>query len=436
MSDWKRNLLFIWISQMLSLIGFGFALPFLPFYLQEMGMRDPAQLRLWSGLFVAVAGVPQALFLPIWGLLADRYGRKPMTLRANLGGAVVLLGMGLVRTPGQLMVLRMIQGILTGTVTANLTLAVSTSPPRRAGLVIGLMNAAVFTGNALGPLAGGILADRVGFRPSFFVASAFLLGAFLISLLLVKERFTPAPRPAAAYAGSLGERLGSLRERLLQFVRGGGLAALTGLIFLNAFGRYMPSPIYPLRVQEIALPGLGVATQAGILSASGGVATVLAGLLIGLLAGKRSVYLPGLLCAAAGALFMAPQGLVPAYGVLVLLVLGSAFAAGGVDASLNILVAQQVRPERRGMAFGITGSASTAGWAFGALGAGALSAGAGFPATFLVNGALFLLVAAGLARLRGGRARRSAGAGQAPLPQTPQQPLPVQHDGEAAQDQR
>ena len=398
MSGWKRNLFFIWVSQMLSLIGFGFALPFLPFYLQELGMHDPVRLRLWSGLFVTVAGVPQAVFLPIWGLLADRFGRKPMTLRANLGGAVVLLGMGLVRTPGQLMVLRAIQGVLTGTVTANLTLAVAAAPPRRAGLVIGLMNAAVFTGNALGPLAGGILADRVGFRPSFLVSSVFLLAAFLISLLLVKESFTPVPRAPVPPE--------PLAERLLRFLRGGGLAALAGLIFLNAFSRYMPSPIYPLRVQEIAHAGLGVATQAGILSAAVGVATVLVGLLIGLLAGKRDVRGPGLLCALMGALFMAPQGLVGEYGALLLLVLGSAFAAGGVDAALNILVAQQVRPERRGMAFGLTGSASTAGWAFGALGSGALSAAAGFPVTFLVNGGLFLLLAGGLARLRTERAPR------------------------------
>ena len=400
MSSWKRNLFFIWVSQMLSLIGFGFALPFLPFYLQELGMDDPTRLRLWSGLFVTAAGVPQALFLPIWGLLADRFGRKPMTLRANLGGAVVMLAMGLVRNPGQLLVLRLIQGVLTGTVTANLTLAVASSPPRRAGLVIGLMNAAVFTGNALGPLAGGILADRFGFRSSFLLASVVLLAAFLISLLLVKESFTPVPRSQAP--------AGPLPVRLRRFLGGGGLASLTGLIFLNAFGRYMPAPIYPLRVQEIALAGLGVATQAGILSAAVGVATVLAGLLVGLLAGKRGVHRAGLLCALAGALFMAPQGLVGGYTALLLLVLGSAFAAGGVDAALNILVAQEVRPERRGMAFGITGSASTAGWAFGGLGSGALSAAAGFPLTFLVNGALFLLLAGGLARLRVGRIPRPA----------------------------
>ncbi|MBN1836605.1 MAG: MFS transporter, partial [Spirochaetales bacterium] len=155
MIDWRRNLVFVWIAQVLSLVGFSFALPFAPFYLQELGVRGEETLRIWSGLFMAGAGIPLAIMTPIWGYLADHWGRKAMTLRATLGGTAVLLGMGLVRTPGALLLLRVLQGVFTGTVAANLTLVVSTTPEERIGFAIGVMNSAVFAGNAVGPLIGG-----------------------------------------------------------------------------------------------------------------------------------------------------------------------------------------------------------------------------------------------------------------------------------------
>jgi MFS family permease len=57
---------------------------FAPFYLQDLGVTDPSNLRLWSGLFASAAGLSMALVTPFWGYLADRVGKKPMTLRASL----------------------------------------------------------------------------------------------------------------------------------------------------------------------------------------------------------------------------------------------------------------------------------------------------------------------------------------------------------------
>jgi DHA1 family multidrug resistance protein-like MFS transporter len=390
MIDWKRNLLFLWIAQLLSLIGFGFAMPFIPFYLQELGITGAERLRLWSGLFAALAGITLAIATPIWGMLADRIGRKPMSLRANLGGAVVLLGMGLARTPGQLLVFRVAQGVLTGTITANLTLAVAGSPKNRTGFVIGVMNAAVFTGNALGPLLGGTIADRFGYRASFFAASLVLLAAFLLTMFVVREEFIPPPPQPP----------GPPARRLVRLLRTSGLPSIVGLIFLVGAGRYLPWPLYPLRVQEIALPGLGVATQAGMVSAVDGVAAVLAGVLIGVLADRGKLLLLGMLSAVLAGLCLAPQGIAPGFSRLLPLVFGSAFAGGGVDAVLTILIARRVKPERRGAAFGLAGSAKSAGWAFGALGGGYLAATLGFPAAFLIGGGLYLLLAV-LIGLRG-----------------------------------
>jgi DHA1 family multidrug resistance protein-like MFS transporter len=382
--DWKRNLAFLWIAQVFSLIGFSFALPFVPFYLQELGITGREQLRLWSGLFAAGAGIPLAIAAPIWGSLADRLGRKPMSLRASLGGALVLAAMGLARTPGMLLAFRLLQGVFTGTITANLTLAVANTPEQRLGFGIGIMNSAVFAGNTFGPLIGGYFADLFGFRASFFISSLSLVLSFLVTLLFVKEEFTRRPvalrwprlRPAEVWS--------AWRSFL----------PLIGLIALLTLAGNLAVPIYPLLVQEIALPGLGVATQAGIVNAAAGLAVVLAGILVGRLADHGGLLRLGTACAASAGLFVGTLAAARSLWVLVPLRAAADFSFGGGDPILNILLARQVGPERRGLAFGLAGSARSVAWSLAGVLGGVLSAYAGFPAVFLTGAALFLLAAA------------------------------------------
>jgi len=151
METWKKTLIICWIAQLFSIMGFGFVLSFAPFYLQELGVSDPAKIRIWAGLFSSASGVTMTLVTPFWGYLADRIGRKPMVLRAGLGGAIVLFAMGMAQTPWMLITLRLLQGVFTGTITAYLTLVISKTPKERVGLAIGLINSAVFAGNSIAP---------------------------------------------------------------------------------------------------------------------------------------------------------------------------------------------------------------------------------------------------------------------------------------------
>jgi len=395
--DWRKNLFVLWICQIFSLMGFSFALPFLPLYIHEMGITDPERLRIWSGLLTAGSGVSMAVMMPIWGFLSDRWGRKPMTLRANLGGAVVLFAMGLVRSPGTLLLLRILQGVLAGTVTANLTLVVSNTPEKRIGFAIGIMNTAVFTGNAVGPLIGGYFADRFGFRAAFFLSSATLVCAFLIALLWVREDFTPriapgAPRMFRGFARLIRE------QNILPFI---------GVFVLFGVARFSPKPIYPLLVKRIAVSGLGIATQAGVVSAAAGVAAVLAGVAVGRLADRGRPFVLGMSCAVAAALFLPPQGLVSSVWSLIPFVFLADFFSSGIDPILNLLLSRQVPVERRGSAFGLTGSARSFGWSIGALLGGVVAAYLDFKAVFISAALLFLLIAFVLSRLhrRGIKAR-------------------------------
>ena len=381
MVDWKRNLAFLWVAQFFSLIGFSFALPFAPFYLQELGITGRSELRVWTGLFAAASGVPLAIAAPIWGSLADRLGRKPMSLRASLGGAVVLAGMGLARSPGMLLAFRVLQGVFTGTITANLTLVVSNTPEKRMGFAIGIFNSAVYAGDTLAPLFGGLCADAFGYRVSFLVSSVSLVISFLVTLFFVKEDFRPSqPRRPL--------RLSSARASLTSLLP--GILPLIGLIALAGVARYLAIPIYPLLVQEIALPTLGVATQTGLVNAAAGVAVVLAGIVFGRLADRGNLARLGTACCLGGGVFTGGLAAARSIAALVPMRAAAEFSTGGVDPMLNILLARRVGPERRGLAFGLAGSVRSAAWAVGGMAGGLLSAWTGFWSVFVLGGLLYL----------------------------------------------
>jgi MFS transporter, DHA1 family, multidrug resistance protein len=187
MIAWQRNLFFIMASQFLSLMGFSFAMPFVPFYLQDMGVRNEHELKVWIALFNFAAPLTLAVFAPIWGALGDRYGQRLMLLRANVGSVVVLFLMGVATSPIQLVLLRLLQGVLTGTMTASQTLVSVHAPRERIGYSLGLLSAAVCSGNTGGVFFGGMFAEVFGYRAAFFASSVLMLMSFLLVLFGTEE---------------------------------------------------------------------------------------------------------------------------------------------------------------------------------------------------------------------------------------------------------
>ncbi|HEV2066315.1 MAG TPA: MFS transporter, partial [Thermomicrobiales bacterium] len=195
--NWRRNLYAIWVAQLLAIVAFSLRAPFLPFFLGDLGVDSTNGQALWSGLINAAGAGTMAITAPFWGAFADRHGRKPMLLRAQFAAFVTIGLMGLATEAWHLLALRMIEGCLTGTVTAATALVATTTPKERLGFGLGLIQTAVFSGSALGPLFGGLLADGLGYRPTFGIASGMMLSGGLVSLFLVRENFTPQPKGAA-----------------------------------------------------------------------------------------------------------------------------------------------------------------------------------------------------------------------------------------------
>ncbi|MCS7003646.1 MAG: MFS transporter, partial [Dehalococcoidia bacterium] len=143
-------------GQFLSVMGYSLMVPFLPLYLQELGVRDAAALTLWSGVTIGVAPLAAGVAAPFWGAIGDRFGIKPMAIRALAGGGLAVLLMAFVPNPWALLALRLLQGVAGGQIAPNTALAAAIAPPGRLGTSLGLVQAGVLTGSSFGPVIGGL----------------------------------------------------------------------------------------------------------------------------------------------------------------------------------------------------------------------------------------------------------------------------------------
>ena len=91
---WQTTLYVMWFAQMVAILGFSFVIPFMPFFIRDLGVADDKLVALWSGVLGAATGLAFSIAAPFWGAVADKYGRRPMVVRSMLGGALVALGDG------------------------------------------------------------------------------------------------------------------------------------------------------------------------------------------------------------------------------------------------------------------------------------------------------------------------------------------------------
>ena len=155
MINWKRNLFFVWLSQILSLAGFGSVIPFIPLYMRNvLGVMDDGERGLWVSAFYFGGQLSFCISTPIWGALADRFGRRVMLLRANLVTACLFPLMAYV--PGVIwpVAVRFLISIFSGTVNAAQTLVGSTTPQDHQGFALGTLSSALWSGNLIGYLSG------------------------------------------------------------------------------------------------------------------------------------------------------------------------------------------------------------------------------------------------------------------------------------------
>lgn len=382
MASWRRTLYAVWLAQTLTIIGFNLRTPFLPLFLADLGTTSVEQQTLWAGVINAGGAAVMTIAAPLWGVVADRYGRKPMVLRSMFAGACTIGLMALATSPWHLLILRFLEGGLTGTVTATTALVATTVPKERLGFSLGLMQMAIFSGSSVGPLLGGVLADTIGFRSTFALAGSLLFISGLLVLFLAEERFE---RPASHPDGSAPDQP-PLRTLLLAPAM---LAMILVLFSLRAASSSI-QPIMPLFVEQLSQRTSGVASLAGIAMGVMGLTSALASVVLGRAGdriGPRSILIASVLLS--GLLYL-PQAAAHSVTQLILLQAVFGLAVGGALPTANAIVAHLTPPARRGAIYGFTAAATSLGGFVGPLGGAALAAAASIRATFLLTGALLL----------------------------------------------
>ena len=378
--NWKRTFYAAWVGQVCSIMGFSFVLPFLPLYIRELGVTNEGEIVHWAGIAGFAAGITMALFAPVWGYLADRYGRKPMVLRAMFGGAIVLFLMAFCRNVSDLIILRLMQGVLTGTVTAYLALVSSVTPPERSGFSLGMMQAAVFFGGSAGPLIGGLISEHFGFKAAFFVATALLLAGGLLVAFFAEERFQPAVEP----------RGDGLKAFAQIFATAGFVAALLTLFQVH-FANSVFQPVFPLYVEGLLGRVDGVKALTGQIIGVAGVAAAVAAIFFGRLSdawGHKNLLIASMLAAGLVTLPLAFVKNIPQLYVLRVLF---GFAAAGIMPSANAIIRNVVKPHHLGRAYGVTSAVTCLGWGLGPLAGGYVAQHAGLREPFIVTGVILIL---------------------------------------------
>ncbi|MDY7080354.1 MAG: MFS transporter [Chloroflexota bacterium] len=391
-APWKRNLIAMWFAELVAIIGFTVVLPLLPLYIQELGVQDEREVRIWAGVVFSAHAVTMAIFSPIWGALSDRYGRKVMVERAMFSGALLISLMGLVQNVQQLALLRVLQGALTGTVTAATALVATTAPRERVGYALGMLQMAIYIGASGGPLLGGLVADTLGYRATFWVTGALLFLAAVGVLIFVKEEFESVVPAVGETAAAGADRL-SLRHRMwnrLAPVLGSTpLLSILAVSLLMRLGSRLLGPVLPLFIQDVAPAGARVASISGLVSGISAAAAAVSALWLGRLGdrvGHRAILVA---CALFSAVCCVPQFFVGDPIALLLGQAGVGLAMGGILASISASLATLSPEGQEGIVYGVDASVVSVANAIAPLAGSALAAWLGLRVPFLFAAAVF-----------------------------------------------
>jgi DHA1 family multidrug resistance protein-like MFS transporter len=369
----------------MAIFGFSFAFPFLSIFItQDLGVHSSRELALWTAAGGSVTGLSMAIASPIWGLLGDRWGRKPMLLRSMVGGAITVGLMAFAQTPEQLVVLRFLQGATSGTVAAATALVAVETPRSRVGWSLGVVTSAVALGSAVGPVLGGFAAVAFGLRQVFLGAGILLLVSTIPVLFVVRE--SPLRRRDASQIGTLAlikQRPGAVRSLA-------GLIAAQGLVSVANSGTQI---LVVLRLLEML--SSGVAAVTGIAFGLAGIATSAAAVFYTFVTRRLGYVRTTALAAVLMAVAIALIGVAPWVSVVVGAVALNGLLSGVIVPATASMIGLETPAEAQSTVFGVNASSVAFGFFLGPLIAGGVAATAGVPVALEV----LAVIALGLAVL-------------------------------------
>lgn len=368
-------------------LSFSFWYPFMPLYMLKIGARDEADALFWIAVATTVQGICRFLTGPLWGVLADRMGRKVMLLRALYMATPTTLIAAVASEPWQISIALACQGIFSGFVPASVALTSVSVPESRLSSSLGVVTGAQYLGATIGPAIGAILAALFGFRGTILVAALLpSLAATLVLFLVANDQ------PAR-------ERQGAPKKAQLEPFKPSAQLLLVIFLFFVVFAMTqlirLATPIALKQISE-----MNVEAYTGLAFTLGGLASTLSVLVIAprfFRAGqqKQALFTACLASAVAYVVLALASSVASFITVFVIIALLQAV----MIPTINSLIAANVPRSRRGTAFGWAGSAQALAFVAGPTGA-ALFAHISLAVGFLVLGGILAAMSLWLLKLK------------------------------------
>lgn len=380
MPVWKRNLLVCWFGVFVTGVGMSQIAPILPLYIKHLGVQSNSLVEQLSGLAFGVTFIILAVFSPIWGKAADKYGRKPMLLRASLGMAIIVFSMGFVRNVYELIGLRFLMGMVAGYSTACTTLIATQTDREHAGWALGILSTSSISGSLFGPMIGGYIAESFGLRNIFFITGFLMLIAFITTALFVQESFKR-------------ENTNTLRTREIWKTLPNKDLIITMFItfFILATALFSIEPIITIYVSQLAHKTNHIALLAGIAFSASGLASIIAAPRLGKLSDKIGPHKVMLVALIIASIIFIPQAFVKNPWQLIGLRFLLGLVTAGLTPCINSII-KRITPESiAGRVYGFNMSAGYLGCFGGSILGGQIASYLGLRYVFFTTGALLLI---------------------------------------------
>ncbi len=374
---WQRHLIVVTLGSLVTVSAMGLVLPFLPLYLGQLGVPENG-VALWSGLAYSATFLTAGATAPLWGRLGDRFGRKPMLLRASLGLAIAMTLTGLAQNEWLLLALRLLTGLLGGYSSGAVILVAAQAPKERSGWALGILSSGATAGLLMGPLLGGILPPLLGIRGTFFAAGAAVFASFVATVLGLKQD-QPAARKTASSTGRV-------RNRLIPLLLGSALLISATSLTIE--------PVLALYVGKLVHDAAAVTLVAGLVFAATAAGSLLSSAVLGRLAdrvGPQRVFVG---CLIAAGLAVLPQAFVTDGWQLGALRFVLGCALGGLIPSLTATLRHAIPADQVGRVLGLSTSAQYAGQVAGPVAGGVLAGWGGVSTVLLGTGVILFAMAA------------------------------------------
>lgn len=384
METWKRTVYISLICVFCTAFGVSQLAPILPLYFHDLGVQTPEAMSLWSGLATGATYIIVCLAAPFWGRVADKKGRKITLIRSSFGMALCNVLIAFQTTPEGVVLIRLVQGLVSGFYSASITLIASESPIERTGWALGLLASANLAGSLIGPLLGGYIADTVGIRNDFIIVGVLMGLAGVLATIFIHENYVPQPNP---------EKL-SIRKLKEQIPEFNSIVALCVASFIYAICIMSLQPVISVYIKGIVPSDTeNLAFIAGAVFSAMGIAQLMSSSPLGKLVdkiGPRKVLVVSLIYVG---ILNIPQAYVSDVYQLAIIRFLQGFGLGGMLPALNTYLSSKTPREFTGQVFSYNQSCLFFGYFLGSVGGASLMAWLGFTTLFWVSGGLFIISA-------------------------------------------